>query len=264
MAEPTGPYTVIRLSAMRRAIAARMTQAKQTIPHFRLVGDVNVERLLARREQLNAAGAFRVSINDCLVKLCANALMKHPAVNCQLVDDHLHQYHQADISVVTAVEGGLTTPVIRNADAKHLTEIAQEMRTLAARAARSELKMPEIMGGSFTISNLGAYGVEQFDAIINPPQCAILAVGSVMPRGMVIDGRSTQVPSIRLTLSVDHRAIDGVTAARFLATLREEIERPDGIFDAADGAGEKSDDRARRPRTDASNDSLAMAASSRA
>lgn len=224
-------YTAVPLSPLRKAIAARMTEAAQNIPHFRVVVDIELDRLLAWREQINAAEPrVKVSINDCLIKACAAALMEHPAVNCQFMGEAIHQYHSADISVVVAVEGGLATPVVRSADRKSVREIATEVTGLAARALARQLKMEEIMGGSFSISNLGGFGVEQFDAIINPPQCAILAVGRAKRRVVVRDDGESQIATVlKATLSVDHRAIDGAVAAQFLGTLRRLIEAPDRL-----------------------------------
>jgi pyruvate dehydrogenase E2 component (dihydrolipoamide acetyltransferase) len=228
------PYRAVQLTPLRKIIAARMTEAKRTIPHFRVMIDVELDALLALRGQVNAAQPeAKVSVNDCLVKAAAAALMEHPGINCQLVGDEIHQYHEADISVVIAVEGGLSTPVIRHANRKTVQDIAMEVKTLAARAAKGQLKMNEIVGGSFSISNLGGYGVEQFDAIINPPQCAILAVGCAKRRMIVNDSDETRIATVlRATLSVDHRAIDGVSAAAFLETLRQTLQQPQALFAA--------------------------------
>lgn len=227
-------YTATPLSALRKVIAARMTEATRTIPHFRLVSDLSMDALLALRAQANANNpTSKLSINDCLIKACAAALAQHPALNIQLVGDDVHTYHDADISVVIAVEGGLATPVIRGANRKSLWEIAAEVKHLTDRAMRKQLRMEEILGGSFTISNLGAYGVDEFDAIINPPQCAILALGRVGPRMVVSEEGSASIASVlRATLSVDHRVIDGTTGALFLATLRQTVEQPSALFAA--------------------------------
>lgn len=213
---------------MRKIIAARMVEAKQTIPHFRVVADIEVGALLALRQALRERTADVIpSFNDLLIKGCASALMDVPAVNVQLVDGHTHQYSNAHVSVVIAVSGGLSTPIVRNAESKSIWEIARETRDLAARAAKNALKMEEIFGGSFSLSNLGMYGVEQFDAIINPPQCAILAVGCAKQRVVAGQEQGVRLATLmRLTLSVDHRVIDGVTAAAFLSALRTRLEQP--------------------------------------
>jgi pyruvate dehydrogenase E2 component (dihydrolipoamide acetyltransferase) len=225
-------YTVIPFSPLRKVIAARMTEANRTIPHFRLVADIEMDALLAMREQVNAVHPDnKVSVNDCMVKACASALMEHPAVNIQLIGEEVHQYHEADISVVIAVEGGLATPVVRGANHKSVLEIAAEVNVLTARSTARQLKMDEIFGGSFSISNLGGHGVEQFDAIINPPQCAILAVGRAKPRMTVSESGEAHVATVlRATLSLDHRAIDGAIGAVFLTTLRQTLEQPRDLF----------------------------------
>lgn len=226
------PHTVVPFSPLRKVIAARMTEATRTIPHFRLVVDIELDALLSLRERMNAANLdSKVSINDCIVKSCASALMEHPAVNVQLAADEIHQYQEANISIVVSVEGGLATPVIRSANRKSVWDISSEAKALTARAAARQLKMDEILGGSFSVSNLGMYGVEQFDAIINPPQCAILAVGCAKLKTIVSARREVQIATLlRATLSVDHRAIDGATGAMFLATLRQKLENPETIF----------------------------------
>jgi pyruvate dehydrogenase E2 component (dihydrolipoamide acetyltransferase) len=221
-------YVVRPLSPMRRIIAARMSEAKRTIPHFRLTADIEVDALLARRRELREARpGTALSLNDLLIKACAQALMEVPEVNVQWVEDELRQFASADISIVTAVEGGLATPIVRKAQAKSVWEISAEAKELAARATRNELRMDEILGGSFSISNLGMYGVDQFDAVINPPQCAILAIGTATARGVASRNLEPCVATVmRVTLSADHRAIDGVAGARFLAALKGRIEAP--------------------------------------
>lgn len=230
-----GRYEVKPLLPLRKAVAARMIEAASTIPHFHLVADIKVDQLFALRAKLNGslAADTKISVNDCMIKACASALMEHPIVNAQLVGHEVRQYHDADISVVVAVEGGLSTPVIRHANRKSLQEISAEVKALAVRAAAGQLKMSEIVGGSFSISNLGGYGVEQFDAIINPPQCAILAVGCARRRVIATDsGDVGVVTMLRATLSVDHRAIDGAVGAAFLSTLQQLLEQPRDLFDS--------------------------------
>jgi pyruvate dehydrogenase E2 component (dihydrolipoamide acetyltransferase) len=222
-------YTVTALSPIRKAIAACMTEAKRTIPHFRLVMDIEVDALLDLRRQLRERNPkVNLSLNDLLIKACASALMDLPAINIHWAGTAVHQYRTADISVVTALEGGsLSTPVVRRAESKSIWEISREVKALTARAAKSALKMDEIVGGSFSLSNLGMYGIDQFDAIINPPQCAILAVGVAKPRVVVSAERETRIATVlTATLSCDHRAIDGATGAAFLSALRRRIEQP--------------------------------------
>jgi pyruvate dehydrogenase E2 component (dihydrolipoamide acetyltransferase) len=226
----TEHHTTLPLSPLRKVIAARMSEAMRTIPHFRLVAEIEMDALLATRARANAAGE-KVSVNDCLIKACAIALLMHPDVNCQFVDNVVHRYRDADISVIVAVEGGLAMPIIHRANAKSVLEIAAEVKALSARAAARQLKMREIVGGSFSISNLGSHGIDQFDAIINAPQCAILAVGRARPRVVVsAEGQPRIATLLTATLSVDHRVIDGVVGASFLATLRRTIEQPQVIF----------------------------------
>jgi pyruvate dehydrogenase E2 component (dihydrolipoamide acetyltransferase) len=221
-------YIANPLSPLRKVIAARMVEAKRAIPHFRLAIDVQADALLALRKELRASRPDgELSLNDLLIKACATALRDAPGVNVQWADTEIRQYSSADISVVTAVAGGLSTPIIRAADSKTVWEIAREVRELAARAARNALKMEELFGGSFSISNLGMYGIDEFDAIINPPQCAILAVARARRQVVVAENDEARIATVmRLTLSVDHRAIDGVTGAAFLTALRRCLEQP--------------------------------------
>jgi pyruvate dehydrogenase E2 component (dihydrolipoamide acetyltransferase) len=224
----TEGYSVVKLSPMRKIIAARMTEAKQTIPHFRLTADIETDALMSLRKELKGSDpGARLSLNDLLIKACAAALMKRPAVNIQWVEGEIHQYRTADISVVIALEGGLSTPIVRSAESKTVWEISREVKELAARAAKNALRMNEILGGTFSISNLGMFGVDQFDAIINPPQCAMLAVGSAKPTVVVSESGEQRVARVmQATLSCDHRAIDGATGAQFLKTLREIVQQP--------------------------------------
>lgn len=221
-------FTEMPLTPLRKAIAARMTQAMQTIPHFRLVANIEVESLLHWRAEVNEVTSVdKITVNDCLIKAVALSLIDNPAVNCQITGNAINRFHSADISVVIAVEGGLSTPVIRHAEAKSVTEISEEVRDFAERAGRNALKLSEISGGSFSISNLGAYGVEQFDAIINAPQCAILAIGKAEPRLLPDNVNGTRIAKmITFTLSVDHRAIDGAEASRFLRGLQNVVSDP--------------------------------------
>ena len=223
------PYTVVALTPLRKIIAARMAEATRTIPHYRVGVDVEIDALIQLRAELKAQrAATKLSLNDLFIKASATALMDTPAVNVQWVDDAIHRYRSADISIVTAVEGGLSTPVVRHADTKSVWDIATEGTALSAKAAKGALKMSDILGGSFSISNLGMFGVDEFDAIINPPQCAILAIGAAKPRLLASATKGFRTAMVaRLTLSADHRAIDGVISAAFLSALRQRIEQPD-------------------------------------
>ncbi len=226
------PFDVVPLTPLRKVIAARMTEAKQSIPHFRVSVDIAMDNLLALRKDHNAAHSDqKISVNDLIIKACATTLMDYPAVNSQYVDNAIHQYRQADISVVMAVEGGLSTPVIRQADQKSVREIAAQVKDFAARAKAGQLKMDDILGGSFSISNLGMYNIDQFDAIINPPQTAILAIGSAKPMPVINNHEIGMATVLRATLSLDHRVLDGATGAQFLNALRGQLENPASLIE---------------------------------
>ena len=222
---------VIPLSPMRKTIAARMTEATQTIPHYRLAVDIEMDALMALHQELRSQRPeVPLSLNDLIIKASAAALTDVPAVNIQWVDRTIRQFRVADVSVVMAVEGGITTPVIRSAQDKSVWKIAREIRELAGRAAGKMLRTEEVLGGTFSISNLGMYGVDRFDAIINAPQCAILAVGTAKQRVVVSAQQEIGIAHVlTATLSCDHRAIDGAVGATFLAALRERVERPGHI-----------------------------------
>lgn len=229
----TEAYSVTALSPLRRIIAARMVEAKRAIPHFRVGMDVEVDALLQLRQDLRARGSeSEVSLNDLIIKASAAALMAVPEVNIQFADHEIRQYRTADISVVSALEGGgLSTPIIQSAQSKSVWEISREVKSLTTRAARNALRMNEISGGSFSISNLGMYGVDEFDAIINSPQCAILAIARAQPRLVASNAGVTRVATVlRATLSVDHRALDGAIAARFLSAFRDQVQQPASLI----------------------------------
>jgi pyruvate dehydrogenase E2 component (dihydrolipoamide acetyltransferase) len=227
-------YTVRKLSPIRKIIAARMTEATQTIPHFRLTSEIELDSLISTRKALRERNPeANLSLNDLLIKACAMALMDVPAVNIQWIDGEIREFSSADISVVTALKDGLATPIVRNADKKSVWDIAREVKDLGALAAKNALKMNEVFGGSFSISNLGMFGIDQFDAIINSPQCAILAVGVAKPRLVVdADGERRVATVMRATLSIDHRALDGAIGAKFLTALKSRLEKPASLSDA--------------------------------
>lgn len=224
-AMPSSEVEIIAMSPMRKAIARRLTEAKQTIPHFYLRRRVRADRLLSARE---AAGK-RSSVNDYLVRAVALALREVPEVNIQVHGTEIHRMPTADIAIAVATDKGLLTPVLRAAEHLSVLQIGEAVGDLAARARSSKLKQEEIDGGSFSLSNLGPYGVEQFDAIINPPQGAILAVGAARPEPIDDAGAIRIVPVLHLSLSCDHRAIDGADGARFLAALAALIEHPERL-----------------------------------
>jgi pyruvate dehydrogenase E2 component (dihydrolipoamide acetyltransferase) len=216
----------IRMSARRGTIARRLLESKQSIPHYRLELDVDFGPLLQHRRALTDGAGGRVTVNDLLLRAAALALVQHPMVNAQLEGDEIVQFENADIAIAVAAEAGLVTPILRRANLKSVATIARESRDLIDRARRGSLLREEISGGSFTISNLGMHGVTRFDAIINAPQVAILAVGAVSQRPAVRSGVLAVAEVATLTLSADHRVVDGAVGAAFLTTLRGLLERP--------------------------------------
>lgn len=226
---PTGDGVVReKMTSMRATIARRLLESKQGIPHYRLAADVDLTALLARRAALRAAGT-EVSVNDLLVRACALTLVKHPAVNAQLQGDEVHKFPHADIAVAVATDGGLVTPIVRSADTKSAAQIGAETGDLATRARSGKLTREEITGGTFTLSNLGMFGIDRFDAIINPPQVAILAVGAGADRVIARGGGVVVAKVATLTLSCDHRVVDGAIGAQFLQALRQTIESADAL-----------------------------------
>lgn len=221
---PGGDIEILPMSSMRRTIARRLTEAKQTIPHFYVRRRVRADRLLALRASVQGQ---RPSVNDYLIKACALALMEVPQVNIQVHGNAIHRFASADIAVAVATEKGLVTPIVTAADDRSVADISETMAALAQRAKTGKLKPEEFSGGSFSLSNLGGFGVEQFDAIINPPQGAILAVGAARPEPIDDDGAIRIVPVFHLSLSCDHRAIDGADGGRFMAALARLIEKPE-------------------------------------
>lgn len=221
-------YEILPVSNMRKVIARRLVEAKQTVPHFYLTVECDIDSLLKARKQINeqAKGAYKLSVNDFVIKACALALKKIPSANASWIEDQIYQYISADIAVAVAIEGGLITPVIRQAETKGLIDISTEMKALAERAREGKLKPEEFQGGTFSLSNLGMYGITQFSAIINPPQGCILAVGVGEERPVVRGGLLTTATLMTCTLSVDHRAVDGAVGANFLKVFKELIENP--------------------------------------
>ncbi len=222
-------FEEVRLDGMRRTIAARLTEAKSTIPHFYLRRDIELDALLELRGRLNAELADRgvkFSVNDFIIKACALALRETPECNAVWAGDRVLRFRSADVAVAVAVEGGLFTPVLRNADAKSLSTLSAEMKDLAARARDRKLVPRDYQGGSFALSNLGMMGVDSFDAVINPPQASILAVGAGLRKPVVRGDAIIPATVMTATLSVDHRVIDGALGAQFLAAITRLIERP--------------------------------------
>lgn len=217
-------------SSMRKTIARRLVESKATVPHFYLELECRMEPLLALREQVNRTASRKISINDFIVKAVAVALRQVPAMNVTWTETALRRYHQADVCVAVSTDSGLITPVVRNADSKALSQISADVAELAGRARDGCLRPEEYQGGSFTISNLGMFGVEQFSAIINPPHAAILAVGATQLKPVVENGELTVGSVLRCTLSVDHRAVDGALAAQWLAVFKGLLENPLGML----------------------------------
>jgi pyruvate dehydrogenase E2 component (dihydrolipoamide acetyltransferase) len=220
-------YREVSLDGMRKTIAKRLVESKQTVPHFYLTADMSVDALLAQRAQINATGKVRVTINDCIVKAYALALQRVTAANAAWADDRLLQFERVDVGVAVAINGGLVTPIVRSADTKSLAAISAEVVDLATRARDRKLKPAEYQGGSGTVSNLGMYGVREFSAIINPPQATILAVGAAERRPVEkADGSIGFANKLTVTLSVDHRVVDGAVAGELLAAFKSIIETP--------------------------------------
>ncbi len=219
----------VPLSSMRKTIARRLTESKQTVPHFYLTIDTNVDAIWKAREQINASlkdSGEKVSINDLVIKAVALALRKVPEANASFLGDSIRYHGRVDISVAVAVPDGLVTPVVRNADQKGVLAIAREVKELATKAKNKKLSLEEMQNGTFSISNLGMYGIEEFGAVINPPEGAILAVGTVREEPIVVNGELKAGRKMKLTLSCDHRVIDGAVGATFLKALRQNIESP--------------------------------------
>ncbi|MBU3261291.1 pyruvate dehydrogenase complex dihydrolipoamide acetyltransferase [Roseovarius sp. PS-C2] len=223
-------YEEIKLDGMRKTIAARLTEAKQTVPHFYLRRDIRLDALLKFRSQLNKqleGRGVKLSVNDFIIKACALALQAVPAANAVWAGDKVLQLKPSDVAVAVAIEGGLFTPVLKDAEMKSLSALSAEMKDLAARARDRKLAPEEYQGGSFAISNLGMFGIDNFDAVINPPHGAILAVGAGVKKPVVgEDGELTVATVMSVTLSVDHRVIDGALGAELLQQIVENLENP--------------------------------------
>ncbi|WP_340316002.1 2-oxo acid dehydrogenase subunit E2 [Rhizorhabdus argentea] len=222
---------IVPFDRIRKIVARRLTEAKQQIPHFYLRISARADALLAMRKTANVVLGCKASVNDYIVKAVANALVRHPDVNVQVHGEELHRFPHADVAIAVASPKGLVTPVVRRADRLRIDQIAAATRALIDKAAAGRLSFDDMDGGTFSVSNLGMMGVEQFDAIINPPQGAILAVGAATRQPVeTASGGVLFETRIALTLSVDHRAIDGAAGAAFLATLKGLIEAPEGLF----------------------------------
>jgi pyruvate dehydrogenase E2 component (dihydrolipoamide acetyltransferase) len=228
----TAPHKLVPHTSMRRVIAKRLTESKQTVPHFYLTMDIELDALLKLRGELNArsakdgAGAFKLSVNDMVIKAAAIALRRVPKVNASFTEEGVAFYDDVDVSVAVAIPDGLITPIIRRADQKGLATISNEMKDLGLRARAGKLKPEEFQGGGFSVSNLGMFGVKDFQAIVNPPQAAILAIGAGEARPVVKDGALAVATVMSATLSVDHRVVDGALGAEWLQAFKAIIQEP--------------------------------------
>jgi pyruvate dehydrogenase E2 component (dihydrolipoamide acetyltransferase) len=221
-----GGHRDVELSLIRKTIAKRMQESKQTVPHFYVTVEIDMDPAMSFREQLNAATDSKISFTDILIKAVASTLMRHPNVNATYLGNTMRQFGEAHIAVAVALEEGLITPVLRNCEQKTIIQINGELHDLAERARSRKLKPEEYQGATFTISNLGMFGVDDFVAIVNPPEGAILAVGSIIEKPVVKKGQIVIGHTMKVTLSSDHRIIDGAVAARFLQDLKVVIEKP--------------------------------------
>ncbi|MEL6194379.1 MAG: pyruvate dehydrogenase complex dihydrolipoamide acetyltransferase [Bacteroidota bacterium] len=216
----------VRVSQMRKTIAKRLSESKFSAPHFYLTMEINMDKTMVARKALNEASPVKISFNDIIIKAAAVALKQHPAINSSWLGDTIRYNKEINIGMAVAIDEGLLVPVIRHADAKGLINIAEESKSLAGRARNRELQPSEWQGNTFTISNLGMFGIEEFTAIINPPDACILAVGGIIPKAIVKDGEIVPGSMMKVTLSCDHRVVDGALGSAFLKTLKELLEDP--------------------------------------
>ena len=228
-------YTKVPNNNMRKVIAKRLCESKQTIPHFYLNIECQIDKLMAARQEMNNSTdkdnpAYKISVNDLVIKAVAMALRDVPDANASWTDEAILKYNNVDISVAVAIDGGLITPIVKNADKKTVSSISNEMKDLASRARSGKLAPEEFQGGGFSISNLGMYGIKNFNAIINPPQSCILAIGTSIERALVENGNIKIANIMEVTLSCDHRVVDGAVGAKFLAAFKKYIENPMGML----------------------------------
>jgi pyruvate dehydrogenase E2 component (dihydrolipoamide acetyltransferase) len=219
-------YTEVPVSQMRKTIAARLGESKFTAPHFYLTIEINMDNAVKAREQMNAISSVKISMNDIVVKAAASALRKHPNINSSWLGTKIRYNNHIHIGVAMAVEDGLLVPVVRFADHKSLSQISTEVKTYGAKAKEKKLQPQDWAGNTFTISNLGMFGIDEFTAIINPPDACILAVGTVKDSVGVVNGEIKPVKTMKVTLSCDHRVVDGAMGAAFLQTLKDYLEEP--------------------------------------
>lgn len=224
--EYSSTYSTVPHTSMRKAIARRLTESKSTVPHFYLNADCQVDELLNLRKKINESSPIKISVNDMVVRAVAAAFMDVPEANVVWTPDAMMKYESVDISIAVSTDGGLLTPVLRGVEKRSLSNIAGTILDLADRSRAGKLRQEELEGGSFAITNLGMFGTSSFSAIINPPQSGILAVGAASARAVVVDGEITVANIMSVTLSADHRAVDGALAAKWLAAFKTRIENP--------------------------------------
>ena len=219
---------IVKNSSMRKTIAERLVKSKNEAPHFYLSIDCNIEELLKARSSINSMsnGEYKISVNDMIIKAASSTLIKVPKANASWENENTRYFKNTDISVAVAIEGGLITPIVKNVESKGLQEISQDMKVLAQKAKEGKLMPEEYVGGSFSISNLGMYGIKEFSAVINPPQGCILAVGAGEQRAIVINNQISIATMMTVTLSCDHRVVDGAVGAEFLSKFKEFVENP--------------------------------------
>ncbi len=220
------PFTEVAITNMRRVIARRMTESVLTAPHFFLTVDCEIDALLRMRQEINTAAELKLSVNDFVIRAAALTMQKVPQVNASWSEEAILQWQSVDIAVAVAIDEGLITPIVKSAEKKGLAQISAEMRDMGARAKAGKLKLQEFQGGTFSISNLGMFGIKDFTAVINPPHSAILAVGAGEPRPVVKDGELKVATVMSCTLACDHRVIDGATGAKWVQAFKKIIEAP--------------------------------------
>lgn len=222
----SGDYEDVPLTQMRKTIARRLSESKFSAPHFYLTMEICMDKLIESRKYIKKISDTPISFNDFIIKACAKALQKHPSINASWLGDRIRYYKYVNIGVAVAMEEGLVVPVVRNAEVKSLSQIANEIRDLADLARDRKLQPQDMTGNTFTVSNLGMFGIEEFTAIINPPDACILAVGRIAPRLVMVEGEVKESNFMKVTLSCDHRVVDGAGGSKFLQTLKDILEEP--------------------------------------